>query len=151
MLRFWAQDENGNELYSGSKEYGSNFKSIDGMEPVMEFYAVGRGFYQVLDAENLTRVHFKFPAPKDGRVKLNATLTYVFIAPPPGETMNWVQQKIIAKIKAAKTQAEKDQIVNEEVPARMRSMNALATTFPDIQMAKVSKLFDIEARKIASQ
>ncbi|GBC81583.1 hypothetical protein HRbin10_00695 [bacterium HR10] len=146
MLRFWAQDEQGDELFSDTREYGFNFVDPEGYEPAMVDNVSGRGFEVVLEAETTRRESFRFPRPRTRRrIKLHATLTYIFFAPPPPEAQNRMQQGIIARIQAAKTEQERAQILNEEIPARMRSMNVLATTYPPVVMASARKVLEVGA------
>ncbi|GBC76562.1 hypothetical protein HRbin08_00024 [bacterium HR08] len=147
MLRFWAQDEHGNELFSDTREYGFNFVDPKGNEPAMVDSTSGRGYEVVLEPEVTRRESFAFPRPEGSRrLELKATLTYIFFVPPPPDAMNRMQQDIIARIQTAKTPEEKDRILNEEIPARMRSMNILATTYPPVVMASVTKALEIGRR-----
>jgi len=95
---------------------------------------------------------FTFPAPKEGgKLTLRARLTFIFIVPPPAETQSRIQQRIIARVQDARhkgDQAAVDAILNKEIPARMRSMNVLATTVPDIQMAEAKT--ELTAPKIGT-
>ncbi len=77
---------------------------------------------------------------------LHATLTYIFFVTPPPEAKERMQQGIIARIRAAITQEEKDAILKTEIPTRMNSMNAMEATCPPSVMAKLSKTVPIAAR-----
>lgn len=147
MLRFWAQDELGNQIFSDTKEYGLNFVDPSGNEPAMVDNVAGRGFEEVLEAEKTRRESFVFSRPDTSQaLELKATLTYIFFVLPPPEAQNLMQQGIIARIQAAETQEEKDQILNEEIPARMQSMNVLATTYPPVTMASDTEIVPGVAR-----
>lgn len=140
MLRFWAQDEQGGELFSDTREYGFNFVDPSGNQPAMVDNVSGRGFEEVLEPDVTRRESFVVPWPgEQQQIKLNATLTYIFFVPPPPDAVNRMQQGIIARIRAAKTEEEKNKILNEEIPARMSSMNVLATTYPPVVMASATK------------
>lgn len=147
MLRFWAQDEQGNELFADTREYGFDFIDPEGNEPGMVDNVAGRGFEEVLEPETTRREPFVFSRPEGSeKIELKATLTYIFFVMPPPEAQNRMQQGIIARIQAAKTQEEKDKFLNEEIPARMRSMNILATTYPPVVMASETKTLEIGRR-----
>lgn len=147
MLRFWAQDEQGDELFSDTREYGFNFVDPSGNQPAMVDNVSGRGFEEVLEPETTRRELFVFSRPEGHQqIELKATLTYIFFVMPPPDAVNRMQQGIIARIQAAETQEEKNKILNEEIPARMRSMNVLATTYPPVIMASVSKVIPGEGQ-----
>ncbi len=143
VLRFWAQDEQGNEVFSGSKEYGFNFTAADGFEPVMESEAKGRGYDYVLKPQDTTEETFSFPAPKQsGKLTLKATLTFIFIVPPPPETQNRIRSRIISRLNEARKRGDQttvDAILTKEIPARMQAMNVLATTVSNITVATAIK------------
>lgn len=139
MLKFWAEDENGREIFSGDKEYGFDFKDKDGNSPAMEDAAVGRAFDYVLQPEKVTEEVFSFaPPPRSKKLQLKATLTYIFFVFPPPHMVDRMQKGIIKRIQEAPTQAEKDKMLNEEIPARMTSMNVLQSAYPPIVMAAKS-------------
>lgn len=144
VLRFWAKDKDGFEVAFRMKEYGFNFVNNAGYEPGMVNDVKDRGFDYVLEAEKTTEENFSFAIPEDtDKVTLNATLTYIFFVTPPPEAKERMQQGIIARIRAAKTQKEKDEILKVEIPTRMNSMNTMESTYPPVVMAKVSKQIDI--------
>ena len=144
MLRFWAQDEEGNELFSDSREYGFNFIDNAGYEPGMVDNVAGRGFDTVIEADQITQERFTFPITETaGQIELHATLTYIFFVTPPPEAKDRMQQGIIARIRQG-TPEEKDRILNEEIPDRMASMNTMETTYPPVIMAKASAVLTLQ-------
>lgn len=104
-----------------------------------------RGFDYVLEADKTTEETFAFRIPEDTEtVTLNAALTYIFFVTPPPEAKERMQRSLIARIRVARTQQEKDDIVKVEIPARMNSMNVMESTYPPVVMAKVSKEIRVE-------
>ena len=147
MLRFWAQDDEGNELFSDSWKYGFNFINNAGYEPGMVDDVAGRGFDQVLEADQITEERFAVPiAEAKGQVELHATLTYLFFVTPPPEAKDRMQQGIIARIQQASLE-ERERILNEEIPARMAAMNTLETTHAPVIMAKGSIVVPVQASR----
>lgn len=145
MLRFWAEDKEGFQVATGTREYGFNFKSNAGYEPAMVDDVKERGFDYVLEADKTTEETFAFRIPEDTEtVTLNAALTYIFFVTPPPEAKERMQRSLIARIRVARTQQEKDDIVKVEIPARMNSMNVMESTYPPVVMAKVSKEIRVE-------
>jgi len=134
FLRMWLEDADGFEVDSLQKEYGFNFKDKDGFEPVMVPTAVARGFDNVLEAEATEDVKAEFTLPSEGGpFTVKATLIYNYFVTPPPEAQNRVQQSIIRRIQAS-TPAQKDYILNVEIPKRMAAMNLLTTTYPPVLM-----------------
>ncbi len=134
FLRMWLEDADGFEVDSQQEEYGFNFKDKDGFEPVMVPTAVARGFDHVLEAEATEDVKAEFTLPAEGgpfTVKANLIYNY-FVIPPP-EAQNRIQQGIIRRIQAG-TPAQKDYILNVEIPKRMEAMNLLTSTYPPVLM-----------------
>jgi len=134
FLRIWLEDADGFEVDSQQEEYGFNFKDKDGFEPVMVPTAVGRGFDHVLEAEAIEKVKAEFTIPsEDGPFTVKASLIYNYFVVPPPEAQNRVQQSIIRRIQAS-TPAQKDYILNVEIPKRMEAMNLLTSTYPPVLM-----------------
>jgi hypothetical protein len=147
MLRFWAEDKDGFEVAFGLKEYGFNFLNNAGYEPTGVNDVKRRGFDYVIEAGKPTKESFGFSIPADTDIAaLNATLTYIFFVTPPPEAKDRLQKGVIARIRAAKTQKEKDEILNVEIPARMNSMNTMESTYPPVVMAKVSRKIDLQTK-----
>ncbi len=122
------------------KEYGFNFKSNAGYEPAMVDDVKERGFDYVLEAGQTTRENFNFTISDDvSKITLKATLTYIFFVTPPPEAKERMQQSIIRRIQTAKSQKEKDEILNVEIPARMNSMNIMESTYPPVVMETAEK------------
>jgi hypothetical protein len=144
VLRFWAQDEEGNQLFSDSREYGFNFVDNAGFEPAMVDNVAGRGYDTVIEADKVTEERFTVPLDDTkGAIELHATLTYIFFVTPPPEAKDRMQQGIIARIQQG-TPEERDRILNEEVPGRMASMNTLETTYPPVIMAKADAILALQ-------
>ncbi len=134
FLRLWLEDEDGFEVDSHQVEYGFNFKDKDGFEPAMVEAAVARGFDHVLEAEKTEVVEARFDIPGDaGPLTAKASLTYVYFVMPPPEAQNRMQQGLIRRIRAG-TQAEKDFILNVEIPGRMAAMNRLVSAYAPVVM-----------------
>ena len=147
MLRFWAKDKDGFEVASGTREYGFNFSSNAGYEPAMVNDVKDRGFDYVLEPEKTTEESFAFAIPEDtNEITLNAVLTYIFFVTPPSEAKERMQQSIIQRIRSAKSQKEKDEILNVEIPTRMNSMNTMESTYPPVVMANVTKQINIRPK-----
>jgi hypothetical protein len=134
FLRMWLEDADGFEVDSYQQEYGFNFKDKDGFEPVMVPTAVARGFDHVLKAEATEDVRAEFTLPtEDGPFTVKASLIYNYFVIPPPEAQNRIQQGIIKRIQAS-TPAQRDEILNVEIPRRMAAMNVLTSTFPPVLM-----------------
>ena len=67
-------------------------------------------------------------------VTVKASLTYLWFVLPPTEAQDRIQKSIIRRIESASPEI-KDKILNEEIPARMSSMNTLESTNPPVVMA----------------
>lgn len=138
-LRFWAEDKDGDIIYSDTRKYGINLVDPQGFEPAMVDNSAGRHDFPLM-AEETKEELFAFDLPEDsGDVELKATLTYILFVTPPPEAKDRMQRWIIKRIKAAKTREERDFILNKEIPDRMAAMNALESTFPPVVMAKASR------------
>jgi Cytochrome c554 and c-prime len=134
FLRIWLEDADGFEVDSQLEEYGFNFKDKDGFEPVMVPTAVARGFDNVLEAETTENVQAEFTLPAEGGpFTVKANLIYNYFVTPPPEAQNRIQQGIIRRIQAG-TPAQKDYILNVEIPGRMAAMNQVLSTYPAVLM-----------------
>ena len=107
---------------------------------------VGRGYDYVLEAEMTTREVFPVPLLQTAgnKVRINATLSYIFFVDPPAEAKTRMQKGIAARIEEAKTQEEKHEILYVEIPARMGAMHNRRSTFPDVLMASATKTLKVE-------
>lgn len=143
FLRFWVEDEEGNFIYSDMRKYGINLVDPQGNEPAMVDSSAGRHDFPI-PAENAREEKFTFELPDDLRnVKMKATLTYILFVTPPPEAKDRMQKWIIERIRRAKSQREKDLILNQEIPDRMSAMNTLESTYPPVIMAKISEKVNI--------
>lgn len=143
MLRFWAQDKEGNEIFSDQVEYGFNFTDAGGNEPAMVDAATGRGWVHVLEADKDNVESFRVEVPGNaGPITLKALMTYIHFVMPPPEAQNRMQQGLIDRVQRG-TEEEKQKILNEEIPTRMASMNTLQSTYPPIRMAEASQTIEV--------
>lgn len=123
-------------MFSAQKNYGWDIIGNDGFRPSMVSDVAGRVVFAIPAQKSIVEsFNGKLDSENPGKnIIVKASLTYLWFVTPPAEAKDRMQKDIIRRIESSPSEI-KDKILNEEIPARMASMNTLESTNPPVVMA----------------